>query len=831
MERGTRVGVRRVRSSASASMDAAEELDLEASMDAWSSDSGSEVERALTPDGDSGSEVERALTPEGDGSGEPGGDEQGGQEDRELAGVGAAGPSSAAFGNSYYLAAITRIQGAWRRYSTAKAEFESRVFEEEEEARRVRNDSSFRNLAFLDQLEQQREEEHLKAIERNRRYASIYAATKIQACYRERFQSLVDASLRIQRARRGQVARQSVTIKSRAGSGQEHGAATQIQARYRGRTARRARGEHTAATQIQSRYRGRITRRKISSQQGELVHEQASAATCIQARYRGRRARGRIGNSTAPAATAARHEGTGLDPAASRERDLWEIEQRKKQDQAALRVQRSVRGKAGRRDAAERRRARQWATQKQEMEHAAVRLQAARRGKVARQHVSTKRRLQKRIPEPEPEPEPELQPEAESRRGPERNDENEGRSDQAGSSWVAGTVQNESSWEHGPAGGMQPMDHLRDSIDQLAAETSMIDMDPRALQQESLEGAPSTDVIAEWFRKGPPPPERTSEPTAQRGASPSGSAEPLDGVSYAMAYLQEAGVKVSEEEMCRLVAEKLAARVVEQQAQISQLQHQTKPLPPATSKKARKKAKAKAARAAAKREKKKRRKRVAALAEPVLRSPPTRHDQDMWDSAPHSNMYGESVARKNEEDLLIINLQQAEAEAEAYRNARHHAQEWSYGGSDAAAVDEAVRSSFALRSGGERLNRRGSAPRSKVEFARRRRASSHAGFGAVGIASGMRGRPVGVSHRTQTASSLLKASETRVQRLQGLLAQLGQQRAGIRAELEAQRNYLASINADLTQRHGARHTVRTESILKPNCARATRAGRIFKNCL
>ena len=88
-----------------------------------------------------------------------------------------------------------------------------------------------------------------------------------------------------------------------------------------------------------------------------------------------------------------------------------------------------------------------------------------------------------------------------------------------------------------------------------------------------------------------------------------------------------------------------------------------------------------------------------------------------------------------------------------------------------------------------------------------------------------------MSHRTQTTSSLLKASETRVQRLQGLLAQLGQQRAGITTELEAQRNYLASINADLTQRHGARHTVRTESqsILTPNCARATRAGELFRN--
>lgn len=285
---------------------------------------------------------------------------------------------------------------------------------------------------------------------------------------------------------------------------------------------------------------------------------------------------------------------------------------------------------------------------------------------------------------------------------------------------------------------------------------------------------------------------------------------PLDGVSDAMAYLQKAGVNVSEEDMCRLVAEKLAARVVEQQAQISQLQHQTNALPPATSKKSRRKAKAKAARAAAKREKKLRRRRVAALAEPVLRSPPAQHDQDVWVSDPHSNMYGESAAHKNAEDLLIVNLQAAEAEAEAYRNGgQHNMQEWGYGGSDAAFVNEAVRSSFVLRSAGERLNRRGSAPRSKAELARRRRASSHAGFGAVGVASGIRGTPAGVSHRTQTTSSLLKARETRVQQLQRLLAHLAHQRAGIRAELEAQRNYLASITADLNQRHGAHHSVRT----------------------
>ena len=48
------------------------------------------------------------------------------------------------------------------------------------------------------------------------------------------------------------------------------------------------------------------------------------------------------------------------------------------------------------------------------------------------------------------------------------------------------------------------MEDLRDSILQLAAETSMIGMDPRALQQASTEEGPSTDVIAEWFRNGPP---------------------------------------------------------------------------------------------------------------------------------------------------------------------------------------------------------------------------------------------------------------------------------------------------------------------------------------
>ena len=104
---------------------------------------------------------------------------------------------------------------------------------------------------------------------------------------------------------------------------------------------------------------------------------------------------------------------------------------------------------------------------------------------------------------------------------------------------------------------------------------------------------------------------------------------------------------------------------------------------------------------------------------------------------------------------------------------------------------------------------------SKGENARRRRASSHAGFGAVG----MRGRSVAgaaaSTHRIATASSLLKASETRAQRLQRLLAQLGQQRARVGAELEAQRNYLASINDDLTrgQRRDARQTVRTSTAL------------------
>jgi hypothetical protein len=284
-----------------------------------------------------------------------------------------------------------------------------------------------------------------------------------------------------------------------------------------------------------------------------------------------------------------------------------------------------------------------------------------------------------------------------------------------------------------------------------------------------------------------------------------------------MAYLQHAGVRVSEEEMCRLVAEKLAARVIEQQAQIKHLQQQSNPLPPATSKKSRSKAKAKAARAAAKREQRMRRKRVAALAEPVARSPPARGDKDVWPSSLHSNAYGEGVAYKNAEDLLIINLQKAEAEAEAYRNDWRHEQEYGYahtrdnhysGDSDTSFGDQAVESSFALRSAGERLNRRSGAPRSKEEIARRRRASSHAGFGAVGVSWGQGGRSVAALYRTQTTSSLLKTSENRGQRLQRLLAQLGQQRARVRAELEAQRNVLASIDGDLTQRRGARRTVR-----------------------
>ena len=284
-----------------------------------------------------------------------------------------------------------------------------------------------------------------------------------------------------------------------------------------------------------------------------------------------------------------------------------------------------------------------------------------------------------------------------------------------------------------------------------------------------------------------------------------------------MAYLQHAGVRVSEEEMCRLVAEKLAARVIEQQAQIKQLQQQSNPLPPATSKKARSKAKAKAARAAAKRDQKMRRKRVAALAQPVARSPPARGDKDVWASPLHANAYGEGAAYKHAEDLLIANLQKAEAEAEAYRNDWRHEQEYGYArthhsrlrdDSDVTVVDRAVESSFALRSAGERLNRRSGAPRSKEEIARRRRASSHAGFGAVGVSWGQGGRSVAALYRTQTTSSLLKATENRVQRLQRLLSHLGQQRARIKAELEAQRSYLASIAGDLTQGRGARRTVR-----------------------
>ena len=105
---------------------------------------------------------------------------------------------------SYDPVAIKRIQAAWRRYSAAKAEFARRVFEEEEQARRERSSSSFRNLEFLDQLERRREEEDRKAIERNRRYALIYAATKIQGAYRERLSSVIQAAMRIQRTRRGQ---------------------------------------------------------------------------------------------------------------------------------------------------------------------------------------------------------------------------------------------------------------------------------------------------------------------------------------------------------------------------------------------------------------------------------------------------------------------------------------------------------------------------------------------------------------------------------------------------------------------------------------------------
>lgn len=252
--------------------------------------------------------------------------------------------------------------------------------------------------------------------------------------------------------------------------------------------------------------------------------------------------------------------------------------------------------------------------------------------------------------------------------------------------------------------------------------------------------------------------------------------------------------------MCRLVAEKLAARVVEQQAQISHLQHQNAPLPPPTmksGKKSRKKARVKTVRAAAKRERKQRKKRMAALAEPVLRGQTAPHDMDVWASAPYANAYDETPAHTSEEDLLIMNLQQAEAEAEveSYRND----------------VDQVMASSFALRSAGERLNRRSGVPLSKAELAQQRRASSHAGFGAVGTNRhlGIRSRPVVASHRNPTSSSLLKASETRPQRLQRLLAQLGQQRARVQAELEAQREYLASIKDDLaTHRRSARQTVR-----------------------
>jgi hypothetical protein len=137
-------------------------------------------------------------------------------------------------------------------------------------------------------------------------------------------------------------------------------------------------------------------------------------------------------------------------------------------------------------------------------------------------------------------------------------------------------------------------------------------------------------------------------------------------------------------------------------------------------------------------------------------------------------------------------------------------------------AEQAVASSAALRSAGDRLNRRPKEGRSKDEARRRRRASSHAGFGAVG------GPRDNSTHRRATASSVLKASETRTQRLQRLLAQLGQQRARVGAELEAQRNYLLSISDDLKRgRRDAREVQKLRELQEESEGEAARLGSLL----
>ena len=76
----------------------------------------------------------------------------------------------------------------------------------------------------------------------------------------------------------------------------------------------------------------------------------------------------------------------------------------------------------------------------------------------------------------------------------------------------------------------------------------------------------STDAIADFFQSGPP----TTSPQRQESRPSEGPQRPLlqsdietashGSVQEAMSYLQDSGISVSEEAMCRLVAEKLAVR-------------------------------------------------------------------------------------------------------------------------------------------------------------------------------------------------------------------------------------------------------------------------------
>ena len=81
-----------------------------------------------------------------------------------------------------------------------------------------------------------------------------------------------------------------------------------------------------------------------------------------------------------------------------------------------------------------------------------------------------------------------------------------------------------------------------------------------------MRGQASTNAIADFFQSGPP----TTSPQRQESRPSEGPQRLLlqsdietashESVQEAMSYLQDSGISVSEEAMCRLVAEKLAVR-------------------------------------------------------------------------------------------------------------------------------------------------------------------------------------------------------------------------------------------------------------------------------